>query len=181
MIRLFEKEYLKAVKERFEDLKKLGDDTLVRLSGTDIHWQPNDESNNIAVIVKHLSGNMISRWTDFLTTDGEKPNRHRDQEFEDTISSLEQLTTAWEKGWGKAFETLNSLQFEDLGKSVYIRGEEHTVIKAIERQLAHASYHIGQIIYIAKILKGKEWESLSVPLGKSEEYLQTLLNKKNSK
>lgn len=174
---MFEEFYLKAVKGRFEDTKKLGDDTLVRLSDSDIHWQPNDESNNIAIIVKHLSGNMISRWTDFLTTDGEKPNRHRDQEFEDTISSVEQLTVAWEKGWNQVFETLNSLQYGDLGKSVSIRGEEHTVIEAIERQIAHTSYHIGQIVYIAKTIKGKEWGSLSIPLGKSEEYLQTLLKK----
>nr|WP_102692302.1 DUF1572 family protein [Rummeliibacillus pycnus] len=176
-MRLFEEFYLKAVKGRFEDTKKLGDDTLVRLSDSDIHWQPNDESNNIAIIVKHLSGNMISRWTDFLTTDGEKPNRHRDQEFEDTITSVEQLTVAWEKGWNQVFETLNSLQYGDLGKSVSIRGEEHTVIEAIERQIAHTSYHIGQIVYIAKTIKGKEWGSLSIPLGKSEEYLQTLLKK----
>ncbi|WP_407690447.1 DUF1572 family protein [Rummeliibacillus pycnus] len=174
---MFEEFYLKAVKGRFEDTKKLGDDTLVRLSDSDIHWQPNDESNNIAIIVKHLSGNMISRWTDFLTTDGEKPNRHRDQEFEDTITSVEQLTVAWEKGWNQVFETLNSLQYGDLGKSVSIRGEEHTVIEAIERQIAHTSYHIGQIVYIAKTIKGKEWGSLSIPLGKSEEYLQTLLKK----
>lgn len=174
---MFEEFYLKAVKGRFEDTKKLGDDTLVRLSDSDIHWQPNDESNNIAIIVKHLSGNMISRWTDFLTTDGEKPNRYRDQEFEDTITSVEQLTVAWEKGWNQVFETLNSLQYGDLGKSVSIRGEEHTVIEAIERQIAHTSYHIGQIVYIAKTIKGKEWGSLSIPLGKSEEYLQTLLKK----
>lgn len=178
---MIEKVYLKAVKGRFEDSKKLGDNTFLRLSDSDIHWQPNTESNNIAIIVKHLSGNMISRWTDFLTSDGEKPNRHRDQEFKDTITSVEQLITVWEKGWNQVFATLDSLKSEDLGKSVYIRGEEHTVIEAIERQIAHCSYHIGQIVYIAKLLKGNDWESLSIPLGKSEEFLQAMLNHNKSK
>ncbi|MGG0657656.1 DUF1572 family protein [Rummeliibacillus pycnus] len=178
---LLEKLYFKAVKKRFEESKKLGDETLERISNSDIHWQPNEESNNIAIIVKHISGNMISRWTEFLTTDGEKPNRHRDQEFEDTISSVEELSAVWEKGWEQVFETLNSLQAEDLVKTVYIRGEEHNVIEAIERQIAHVSYHVGQIVYIGKVLKGKEWESLSIPIGKSEEYLQELISKNNSK
>lgn len=181
MIILLEKLYFKAVKKRFEESKKLGDETLERISNSDIHWQPNEESNNIAIIVKHISGNMISRWTEFLTTDGEKPNRHRDQEFEDTISSVEELSAVWEKGWEQVFETLNSLQAEDLVKTVYIRGEEHNVIEAIERQIAHVSYHVGQIVYIGKVLKGKEWESLSIPIGKSEEYLQELISKNNSK
>ncbi|MGX9134102.1 DUF1572 family protein [Rummeliibacillus sp. JY-2-4R] len=178
---LLEQVYLEAVRDRFKETKKLGDETLVRLSNTEIQWKPTEESNNIAVIVKHLSGNMISRWTDFLTTDGEKSNRHRDQEFEDTISSTEELTEVWEKGWAQLFATVNSLIPEDLEKTVTIRGEGHSVIEAIERQIAHTSYHVGQIVYIGKANKGGEWESLSIPLGKSEEYLQTMLSKNKSK
>src|SRR5690606_4252157 len=115
------------------------------------------------------------RWTDFLTTDGEKPYRNREQEFEDILSSKQELIAAWEKGWNVLFATLNELKEEDLLKNVYIRGERHTVIEAIERQMSHYSYHIGQIVYIGKQIKGEKWESLSIPKGKSEEFLQQML------
>ncbi len=178
---MLEQVYLEAVKGRFKETKKLGGDTLVRLSNAEIQWKPNEESNNIAIIVQHLSGNMISRWTDFLTTDGEKPTRHRDQEFEESISSIEELSDVWENGWAQLFTTVNSLQPKDLEKIVTIRGVEHTVIEAIERQIAHTSYHVGQIVYLGKAIKGREWESLSIPLGKSEEYLQASLSKNKTK
>jgi len=174
---MVEQEYLKAVISRFEEMKKLGDKTFQRLTDTDIHWQPNEESNSIAIIVKHVSGNMISRWTDFLTTDGEKPSRNRDVEFLDTISSIEELTTTWSKGWKSLFETLHSLKADDLLKNIYIRGEKHSVIEAIERQVAHYSYHVGQIVYIAKQLKRKEWDSLSISVGKSDEFLREMVKK----
>ncbi|WP_416828274.1 DUF1572 domain-containing protein [Ectobacillus polymachus] len=170
-------EYLKVVKERFNDVKRLGDNTISQLSEEDIHWGFNEASNSIAVIVKHVSGNMISRWTDFLTTDGEKPNRNRDQEFEDNISSKQELISIWEKGWNTLFKTLNELGEQDLLKNIYIRGESHTVVEAIERQMAHYAYHIGQIVYIGKQLKDANWESLSIPKGKSEEHLQQMLKK----
>ncbi|MFJ8260652.1 DUF1572 family protein [Rummeliibacillus sp. NPDC094406] len=174
---MIEQEYLKAVLTRFLEMKKLGDKTFQRLTNMDIHWIPTEGSNSIAIIVKHVSGNMISRWTDFLTTDGEKTSRNRDVEFLDTISSVEELITIWSKGWTILLETLNSLKADDLLKSIYIRGEKHSVIEAIERQVAHYSYHVGQIVYIGKQLKGKEWDSLSIPVGKSDEFLREMLNK----
>mgnify|MGYP003477580613 FL=1 len=120
---------------------------------------------------------MISRWTDFLTTDGEKSNRNRDQEFEDERLSKQELMTIWEKGWNALFEALNELSDQDLLKDIYIRGERHTVLDAIERQMAHYAYHIGQIVFIGKQLKGDAWESLSIPKGNSEQYLKQMLEK----
>lgn len=168
-------EYLKVVQERFQSVKSLGDKTIMQVSEEDYRWALNETSNSIAVIVNHLSGNMVSRWTEFLTSDGEKPYRNREQEFEDIISSKQELIATWEKGWNTLFVTLNALKEEDLLKNIYIRGERHTVIEAIERQMSHYSYHIGQIVYIGKQLKGEKWESLSIPKGKSKEFLQQML------
>ena len=145
-------EYLKVVQERFTSVKSLGEKTISQLSEDDIHWRFNEASNSVAVIVKHLSGNMVSRWSDFLTTDGEKPNRNRDQEFEAERLSKQELMTIWEKGWNALFEALNELSDQDLLKDIYIRGERHTVLDAIERQMAHYAYHIGQIVFIGKQL-----------------------------
>lgn len=170
-------EYLKIVQTRFENVKSLGDKTISQLSEEDIHWKLNDASNSIAIIAKHLSGNMISRWSDLLTSDGEKPFRNRDQEFEDDISSKQKMIVIWEKGWGTLFNTLNGLENHDLLKKITIRSEEHTVLEAIERQMAHYAYHVGQIVYIGKQLKDNSWETLSIPKGKSEEYLQQKLKK----
>ncbi|WP_144463593.1 DUF1572 family protein [Siminovitchia fortis] len=172
-----EAEYLRVIKERFKSVKTLGDKTIEQLSEDDIHWKPNKESNSIAVIIKHLSGNMISRWTHFLHSDGEKPYRDRDQEFLDNVSSKAELREISERGWSTLFETLDRLSEKDLLKNVYIRGESHSVIEAIERQLAHYAYHIGQIVYIGKQIKGENWEILSIPKGKSEDYLQQMLKK----
>lgn len=169
-------EYLKIVIERFKSVKSLGDKTINQLSNEEIYWTYNDESNSIAIIVKHLSGNMVSRWTDFLTTDGEKEYRNRDKEFLDDISSKSELTIVWEKGWQTLFEALTGLSEHDLLKKIYIRGEGHLVLEAIERQMAHYSYHVGQIVYIGKQLKNNKWESLSIPKGKSEEYLKQMLD-----
>lgn len=172
-----EAEYLRIVKERFKSIKSLGDKAIEQLSEDDIHWAFNVESNSVAVIVTHLSGNMVSRWTDFLHSDGEKPNRDREQEFVDNISSTNELKETLEKGWNTLFEALNNLNEKDLLKNVYIRGESHLVIEAIERQLAHYAYHIGQIVYIGKQIRNENWRSLSIPKGKSESYLQQMLNK----
>lgn len=161
-----ENEYLKVVLERFRSVKDLGDKTISQLSEDDIHWNLNEASNSVAVIAKHLGGNMMSRWSDFLTSDGEKPYRNRDQEFEDDISSKRELITVWEKGWNTLFDTLNGLEDQDLLKRTNIRGESHTVLEAIERQMAHYAYHIGQIVYIGKQLKDENWESPSIPKGK---------------
>ena len=168
-------EYLKVIQERFNSVKDLGDKTIDQLSEDDIHWVINDGSNSIAVIVKHLNGNMTSRWSNFLTSDGEKPYRNREQEFEDTLTSRQELITSWDKGWAILMESLSKLAEQDLLKTVYIRSEGHTVLEAIERQLAHYAYHIGQIVFIGKQLKGANWESLSIPKGQSEEYLQQML------
>jgi len=172
---------LRIVKERFKSVKSLGDQAIKQLSEDDIHWTLNEESNSVAVIVTHLSGNMVSRWGDFLNSDGEKPDRNRDQEFFDNISSKTELIETLEKGWNTLFEALNNLSEIDLLKNVYIRGESHSVLEAIERQLAHYAYHIGQIVYIGKQIKSEDWESLSIPKGKSESYLQQMLKKYQSK
>jgi hypothetical protein len=169
--------YLKVVVERFKSVKTLGDKTIEQLSEQDIHWTYNQESNSVAVIVKHLSGNMISRWTDFLTSDGEKENRNRDEEFIDDIFSKSELMRVWEKGWNVLIDTLTGLKEEDLLKTIKIRGEKHFVLEAIERQMTHYAYHVGQIVYIGKQLKDSEWKTLSIPRGKSEDYRKEMLAK----
>lgn len=168
-------EYLKVIQSRFIAIQTQGKDTINQLNAQDIHWTFNDTSNSIAVIVKHVSGNMISRWTDFLTTDGEKDTRNRDEEFIDDVASQEKLLTIWEDGWTVLLATISSLTPEDLMKEIKIRGEKHTVIDAIERQLIHYASHVGQMVYIAKMLREKEWQTLSIPIGKSEEFLQEKL------
>lgn len=176
------KEYLKVVLERFKSVKNLGDKTINQLSEDDIHWKLNDESNSVAVIVKHLSGNMVSRWSDFLTSDGEKAYRNRDEEFEETRRiSKQELIGIWEKGWQILLEALTNLEEQDLLKYVYIRSERHLVIDAIERQMAHYSYHIGQVVYIGKQVKDKDWKSLSIPKGQSKEYLAYMEKKHRGK
>ncbi|WP_152655643.1 DUF1572 family protein [Oceanobacillus sp. CFH 90083] len=172
-----EEEYLKIVQKRFQSVKELGDKTINQLADKHIHWCLNEASNSIAVIIKHLSGNMISRWTDFLTSDGEKPARNRDLEFEDTIGSIQELREVWEEGWSVLFQALHELEGEDLLKNILIRSEGHLVIDAIERQLAHYAYHIGQIVYIGKQIKGEDWETLSIPKGKSAAYLEQMERK----
>ncbi|TPE67880.1 DUF1572 family protein [Halalkalibacterium halodurans] len=173
-------EYLNVVIERFQSVKRLGDRTLSQLSNEDIHWSHHDESNSVVIIVKHMSGNMISRWTDFLTTDGEKESRNRDEEFTDDITSKAELMAIWEKGWSALMKALGELQPDDLLKTVTIRGEKHLVLAAIERQVAHYAYHVGQIVYIGKERKHTDWESLSIPKGQSETYLQQMLDKHRS-
>ncbi len=175
------KEYLRIVKERFNSVKTLGDKTLNQLTEEEIHWNYNNESNSVAVIVKHLSGNMVSRWSDFLTSDGEKDYRNRDGEFIDDITTKAELITVWERGWKVLIDTLTDLTEQDLLKSINIRGESHLVLEAIERQMAHYAYHVGQIVYIGKQIKDKDWKSLSIPIGKSEDYLKEMLEKHQGK
>ncbi|WP_340076544.1 DUF1572 domain-containing protein [Leptobacterium sp. I13] len=162
--------YLDSALKLFQYYKSLGNKTLALLTDDNIHWQSSEENNSIAIIVKHIAGNMLSRWTNFLTEDGEKEWRNRDDEFEDTYASKEEMMAHWEQGWNCLFSALNSLNPEDFDKIIYIRNQGHTVVEAINRQLAHYPYHIGQLIYIAKILKGNNWQSLSVPKGQSENY-----------
>jgi uncharacterized damage-inducible protein DinB len=132
--------------------------------------QIGEESNSLAVMVKHMAGNMRSRWTDFLTTDGEKPDRMRDSEFETAEDSYESVMAAWDAGWGTTLDAISSLSWEDLEATVTIRGERHTVIEAINRQLTHYAYHVGQIVFLARHFAGPKWQSLSIPKGKSAEF-----------
>lgn len=148
----------------------MGNSAFDQLQEDDIHWTTGDNSNSIATIVKHLWGNMLSRWTNFLTEDGEKSWRMRDAEFEDDISGMEEMISKWEEGWRCFLEALKGLQEDDLNKIIYIRNEGQTVIDAIQRQMTHYPMHVGQIIFAAKILKGDDWKSLSIPKGKSNSY-----------
>ena len=159
--------YLESVTKQFLYYKKLADQSIQQLEPQQLFSQPNENSNSIAVVIKHLVGNMISRWTDFLTTDGEKPNRNRDGEFENDITDKKILMQRWEEGWKVFLDTLASIKPEDLNRTIYIRGEAHSAMEAINRQLAHYSYHVGQITYTCKLLKDTEWNSLSIPKKKS--------------
>lgn len=162
--------YLDSAKKQFEYYKLLGEKTFAQLPDDKLFWQYNPESNSIASIVKHLWGNMLSRWTDFLTTDGEKDWRNREAEFEPDISNREALLDMWNAGWKCLFDTLNSLSDDDLQKEVYIRNMGHTVMEAINRQLAHYPYHVGQIVFIGKMACNDTWSSLSIPKGNSKAY-----------
>jgi hypothetical protein len=163
-------DYLESVKKQFEYYKILGEKTFSQLSDEQLFWQYNSESNSIAIIVHHLWGNMMSRWTDFLTTDGEKDWRNRDTEFEQTITTREMMLSKWEEGWQCLFNALNSLTQSDLDKIIYIRNMGHTILEAIDRQLAHYPYHIGQIVFIGKMMCDNNWQSLSIPKGTSKSY-----------
>ncbi len=164
------KEFLTTAIRRLKYYKELGDKTFEQLNEWDFHYRPNDESNSIAVIIQHMAGNMLSRWTNFLTEDGEKEWRQRDDEFAVHEYNKQQLLELWEKGWNCFLTTLESLKKKDLKKTVHIRKEPLSVIDAINRQLAHYPYHIGQIIYIAKIIKNTGWKNLSIPKGESQAY-----------
>ena len=162
--------YLQSVKKQFEYYKLLGEKTMAQLPDESIVWQANEESNSIAMIVKHLWGNMLSRWTDFLTTDGEKEWRNREAEFDNDIRTREEVTAKWEEGWQCLFKALDSVAEHDLNEVIYIRNQGHTVMEAINRQLAHYPYHVGQIIFIGKLIQNEKWQSLSIPRGGSSGY-----------
>lgn len=159
--------YLESAKKEFEYYKKLGERAMNQIPDEKLNWQFNSDTNSIATIVKHLWGNMLSRWTDFLTSDGEKGWRKRDEEFENDINSREAMLKKWEEGWQVLFRSLHSLSVEDLEKTVYIRNMGHSVVEAINRQIAHYAYHVGQIVHIAKMIQGDKWQSLTIPKGKS--------------
>ena len=145
------------------DQKILGEKTFDQLNNEQIHFQPNKESNSIAIIVQHLHGNMVSRWTNFLTEDGEKPWRKRDEEFELKFFNKEQIINLWNEGWHIFLQALSSLTDNDLTRTITIRNEELSVVDAINRQIAHYSYHVGQIVFLGKWIKADEWKSLSIP------------------
>ncbi|TND08435.1 MAG: hypothetical protein FD123_2231 [Bacteroidetes bacterium] len=156
----------------FERLKKLSESAIAQVTDEQLFLVPAADANSMAVIMRHLSGNMISRWTDFLTSDGEKPWRNRDAEFEEQTMSREELMTLWEKGWTVFLDTLRSLKTDDIQKTVTIRGEVLLVMQAILRQLGHYSYHVGQLIFVARMHCGENWKSLSIPRGKSSDHSQ---------
>lgn len=163
-------DFLTSTRKQFEYYKQLGEKAFDQLSDEKLFWQIDSESNSIATVVKHLWGNMMSRWTDFMTTDGEKEWRQRDAEFDNDLQSREAMMQKWNEGWNCLFAALDSLNEEDLSKLIYIRNQGHTIMDAINRQLAHYPYHIGQIVYIGKIVLAESWKSLSIPKGKSNEY-----------
>lgn len=164
--------FLTSAIRQFEYYRMLGEKTLTQIKDEQLVWQYNEESNSIATIVQHLHGNMLSRWTDFLTSDGEKEWRNRDAEFEAVVSDRDAIMRLWHEGWNCLLTTLHSLTEEDLNKEIYIRNQGHTVMEAINRQLAHYPYHVGQMVFIGKMLCNENWMSLSIPKGNSSAYNQ---------
>jgi hypothetical protein len=171
--------YLDEVRRQFRGNKRLAEGAMAQLEDEDFFVTIDVESNSIAVIVKHLAGNMRSRFVDFLTSDGEKPDRHRDQEFEiGPETTREEVMRWWEAGWGHVFAALASLKPDDVMRTVTIRSEPHTVLQALNRQVVHYAYHTGQIVFMAKHLRAAEWKTLSVPRGKSEEFNAEMIAKR---
>jgi hypothetical protein len=167
--------YLENAIAEFRSLKRLGDRAMEQLDDEQFFVTLDPESNSVAVIAKHMAGNMRSRWMDFLTSDGEKPDRHRDQEFiVDENTTRADVMRWWERGWKSLFDALEALKPEDVMRKVTIRQEPHTVVQAINRQMGHYAMHVGQIIFLAKHLKSAEWKTLSVPRGKSEQFNQMM-------
>lgn len=163
-------DYLKSARKQFEYYKTVGEKTFDQLAEADLFWQYNPESNSIAIIVNHLWGNMRSRWTNFLTTDGEKEWRQRDLEFEPVIQSRDELLEKWNEGWSCLFSALDTIKEENFESKLYIRNQEHSIVEAINRQLAHYAYHIGQIAYIGRMVLGPKWKSLTIPKGGSSDF-----------
>jgi Protein of unknown function (DUF1572) len=155
--------------------KKLAERAMEQVTDEQLFAALDPEANSIAIIVKHMAGNMRSRWTDFLTSDGEKPERHRDREFADPPTTRETLMAGWQEGWNCFFQALAALSETDLARTVTIRGEAHSVMQAINRQMAHYPYHVGQIVLLAKHFAREQWESLSVPRNRSEEFSRKVI------
>ena len=162
--------YLQSAIKQFQYYRQLGDRTFEQLEDQQLFWAPNSQSNSIAVIVGHLQGNMLSRWTNFLTEDGEKAWRTRDAEFEASISDRKELVRCWNEGWNCLFEAIEELTDQDMERIIYIRNQGHTVAEAINRQLCHYAYHVGQITYLGRMQLGNRWNSLSIPKGASKAY-----------
>lgn len=170
--------FLQDIRLQARMAKALADKALAQVRDEDLAVTLDPESNSLAMIIQHLAGNLRSRWTDFLTSDGEKPDRQRDAEFEAHEGTTRAtLLASWEEGWSCLFGTLDSLTVEDLGKTVYIRSEPHTVVQAINRGTAHAAYHVGQIVLLAKHFAAADWKTLSIPRGKSNEFTQAMQRK----
>ena len=173
-----EQTFLESAVKKFKFQKALGEKTFAQLEDKDVLFKPSGESNSIAVIVQHMYGNMLSRWTNFLTEDGEKNWRKRDAEFEDMLQTKQGVSNAWNTGWACVLSTLESLQPEDLIKTITIRSEPLVVVDAIIRQIDHYGYHVGQIVYIGKIIKDADWQTLSIAKKKSEEFNKSMQHSK---
>jgi Protein of unknown function (DUF1572) len=173
--------FLDEIGRQFRGYKRMGEGAIAQVTDDELFAVLDPESNSIAIIVKHLAGNMRSRFTDFLTSDGEKPERHRDQEFELAPGTTrDELMRWWEQGWACLFAALASLKPDDVMRTVYIREEPHTVLQALQRQIAHYAFHIGQIVFLAKHLRSSEWKTLSVPRGQSEEFNRKMIERRRS-
>jgi hypothetical protein len=171
------KGYLESVKAQFKHYKAIGEKTFDQITEDDLFWQYNEESNSVAIIVKHIWGNMMSRWTDFLTADGEKDWRKRDEEFDADIKTKEEMLDKWNQGWGCLFTALDAITEDDLNsKTVYIRNEGHSITEAINRQLAHYPYHIGQIVFVGK-MASSNWRALTIPKGNSNQFNKEMFSK----
>ena len=175
MAHQFSTSYIEDSLSLFRYYKKLAEGAMEQVPDRELFTALDEEMNSIAIIAKHMAGNMRSRWTDFLTSDGEKPDRNRDSEFVTPPKTREELMQMWNEGWSRLFQALEPLSDSDLARKVFIRGEAHSVMQAINRQIAHYSYHCGQIVFLAKHLKGASWKSLSVPRNKSAEFNQRVL------
>ncbi|OSY89409.1 hypothetical protein WH52_01890 [Tenacibaculum holothuriorum] len=173
--------YLTSVKKQITYYKSLGDKTFEQLTEEQLFWQKNKQSNSIAIIIKHIAGNMLSRWTNFFTEDGEKPWRNRDDEFVNTFKDKDEMLAYWEKGWNCFLGAINSLQPDDLERIIYIRNQGHTVTEAINRQICHYPYHIGQIVFLGKMLINDEWKSLSIPKNASKQYNNEKFSKEKTR
>ncbi|HEY1801376.1 MAG TPA: DUF1572 domain-containing protein, partial [Terriglobales bacterium] len=180
MAHKFSTSYLEDSISLFHQYKRMAEGAMAQVTDEQLFVTLDDEMNSIAIVVKHMTGNMRSRFTDFLTSDGEKPDRHRDSEFEAPPHSREALMKLWEENWNIVFRSLDGLSEADLTRSVPIRGEAHSVMQAINRQVTHYACHVGQIVFLAKHLSSKQWKALTVPRGKSEEFNQKVLSKELS-
>jgi hypothetical protein len=174
--------YLEEARRQFRGHKRLGEGAMAQLRDEELFVMLDKEANSIAILVKHLAGNMRSRFTDFLSSDGEKPDRNRYQEFELTKNATRaDLMRCWEEGWACVFAAIDSLKPQDVTRTVFIREEPHSVLQAINRQIAHYAYHCGQIVFLAKHLRSSEWKSLSVPRGMSEEFNRRMMEKQRQR
>ncbi|REJ79124.1 MAG: DUF1572 domain-containing protein [Acidobacteria bacterium] len=171
------RDYLEDAKHKFRGYKNLAEKALEQVADEEFFVENATDANSVAIVIKHIAGNQRSRWRNFLTEDGEKPDRDRDTEFEINEDDRESLMRSWESGWALLFETLEELSPADLGRTVTIRGEDHTVLQAMNRQLMHYAFHIGQIVILAKIFRGADWKSLTVPKSGSKEFNKEMFRK----
>ncbi|UKJ07587.1 DUF1572 family protein [Solitalea lacus] len=169
--------YIENVKKLFNSQKELADKTFAQLTDNELHFTPDENTNSIAIQIQHISGNMKSRFTDFFISDGEKPNRNRDEEFQERQLTRSELLATWESSWTTLMNLLNTLKDEDLLKTVYIRSEPHSALDAINRQVNHYAYHVGQIVQLGKLIKKDKWSSLSIPLNQSQAFNDSFMKK----